>query len=74
MLREVFMFDLDQFIEDCRSAIAEDSSHKAMREVVGRAVSEPGGVIKALGEPDRAGVRKLYKSDELTILNLVWGP
>ena len=35
------MFDLDRFIADCRAAVAEDSSHKAVREVVARAVADP---------------------------------
>ena len=68
------VFDLDRFIEECRAARAADPSHKAMREVVARAVSEPGGVMKGLGEPTRAGVQKLYHAPDLTILNLVWGP
>ena len=34
------MFDLDRFIADCREAIAQDSSHKSVREVVARAVAD----------------------------------
>jgi predicted metal-dependent enzyme (double-stranded beta helix superfamily) len=68
------MFDLDQFIAGCRDAVAGDSSHKAMREVVTRAISDPSVVIAGLGEPTRAGVNGLYRSDTLTILNVVWGP
>ena len=68
------MFDLDQFIGDCRSALAEDRGGLAIREVVARAVSEPSGVLKALGEPDRAGVRRLHHTPDLTILNVIWGP
>ena len=68
------MFDLDRFIEECRAAIAADPSHKSVREVVARAVSDPGGVLRALGEPTRAGVNRIYVSPDLTILNLVWGP
>jgi predicted metal-dependent enzyme (double-stranded beta helix superfamily) len=45
-----------------------------VREVVARAVSDPASVLKGLGEPRRAGLHKLYHSDSLTILNLVWGP
>ena len=29
------MFDLDRLIADCRDAVAEDSSHKAVREIAG---------------------------------------
>ena len=68
------MFDLDQFIADCRDAVAGDPSHKAVREVVARAVSDPAAVLAGLGEPTRAAVDGLYRSDTLTILNVVWGP
>jgi predicted metal-dependent enzyme (double-stranded beta helix superfamily) len=68
------MFDLDRFIEDCRAAVAEDPSHKAVREVVARAVSAPGEVLRGLGEPTRGEVRKIHQSDTLTILNVIWAP
>src|SRR5262249_51026867 len=67
-------FDLDQFISDCRSARAADPSHKLVREVVARAVSDPAAVLKSLGEPKRAEIQKLYQSDTLTILNVIWAP
>jgi predicted metal-dependent enzyme (double-stranded beta helix superfamily) len=67
------MFDLDRFIEDCRDAVQQDSSHKAAREVLARANSDPTAILATLGEPVRAGVTPLYKSETLTILNVVWG-
>ena len=66
--------DLERFIADCRAAHAADRSHKAVREVVARAVAEPGAVLKWLGAPKRGEVQKLYHSPELTILNVVWAP
>jgi predicted metal-dependent enzyme (double-stranded beta helix superfamily) len=68
------VFDLDRFAEDCRAALAADPSHKSVREVVARAVSDPAGVIAGIGEPRRAEVQKLYHAPDLTILNVVWGP
>jgi predicted metal-dependent enzyme (double-stranded beta helix superfamily) len=68
------MFDLDQFIADCRAALAADRSHKLVREVVARAVSEPSVVLKHLGEPRRAVLQKLHHSPDLTILNVIWAP
>ena len=68
------MFDTDQFIADCKAAYAEDSSHKAVREVVAKAVSDPGQVLQGLGEPEKAGVHKIYHAPDLTIINVVWGP
>jgi len=73
-VKEGAVFDLDRFAEDCRAALAADPSHKAVREVVARAVSDPAGVLAGLGEPRRAEVQKLYHAPDLTILNVVWGP
>jgi predicted metal-dependent enzyme (double-stranded beta helix superfamily) len=68
------VFEVEGFIADCRSALSADSSHKLVREVVARAVAEPSEVLRALGEPTRAGINGVYRSPDLTILNLVWGP
>jgi predicted metal-dependent enzyme (double-stranded beta helix superfamily) len=68
------MFDPDQFVADCRNALAAEKSHKLVREVVCRAVAEPNAVLKALGEPTRGGLKALYRSDHLTILNVIWAP
>lgn len=62
------------FIADCRAAFAQDTSHKAIREVLARAMSNPPAVLKGLGEPKRAEIRKLFHSDSLTIINVVWAP
>jgi len=68
------MFSVEQLIADCRAALAADKSHKHVCEVVRRAVSEPATVLGGLGEPKRARLHELYRSDDLTILNVVWGP
>jgi len=67
-------FDLDQFLLDCLAAREADPSHKLVREVVARAVSDPNGVLRALGEPRRSEVQRLYHAPNLTILNVIWGP
>ena len=71
---DAMTFQLDQFIADCRAALAQDKTHKSVREVVARAVSDPAAVLKGLGEPTRGEVQKLYVSKELTIINVVWAP
>jgi predicted metal-dependent enzyme (double-stranded beta helix superfamily) len=68
------MFEAEQFVADCRAAFAEDATHKAVREVLARAMSDPAAVVKGLGEPKRAEIRKLFHSDNLTIINVVWAP
>jgi predicted metal-dependent enzyme (double-stranded beta helix superfamily) len=68
------MFDLFQFVADCRDAMAADKSHKYVRDVVDRAASNPAALLAALGEPRRAGLHKLYQSADLTVLNVVWAP
>src|SRR5689334_6238885 len=64
---EYSMFDLERFVADCRAAISRDKSHKAVQEVVGRAVSDPAAVLKALGEPAGSTIQKLHRSADLTI-------
>jgi predicted metal-dependent enzyme (double-stranded beta helix superfamily) len=68
------LFDVEGFIQDCREAVAGSDPHRAVQALVERAVSNPSAMIAGLGEPQRAGVHKLHVSDELTVLNLVWGP
>jgi predicted metal-dependent enzyme (double-stranded beta helix superfamily) len=68
------MFDLDRFLADCEAAVAVDASHKAVREVVAKAVRDPASVLAGLGEPQRAGLGVIYRSPTLTVLNVVWGP
>ena len=68
------MFDKERFAKECRAALQEHDTHAAVRELVARAVSEPMQIVRALGEPLRGGVETIYKSDDLTILNLCWGP
>jgi predicted metal-dependent enzyme (double-stranded beta helix superfamily) len=68
------MFEKERFIEECRAALKERDTHAAVRELVARAVSEPTQIVRTLGEPRRAGIETIYKADDLTILNLCWGP
>src|ERR1700704_6006414 len=67
------MFDVDRFIAECRGASAANGS-PAVLEVVASAVAAPSDILKALGEPRRAGLHQVFRSPELTILNVVWGP
>src|SRR5258707_12967146 len=66
------MFDIDRSAADCRAALAERGSD-AIREVVRRAVCEPGEIIAALGEQPSAFADILVRAPDLTILNVVWG-
>ena len=68
------MFELDSFINDCSVALKQDPGLNHVREITARAVSDPAAVLKGLGEPTRAGIQTLFRSDSLTILNVVWGP
>jgi hypothetical protein len=50
------MFEAERFVADCRAAFAADRTHKSIREVLARTVSDPTAVLKELGEPQRAGI------------------
>ena len=68
------MFDKERFIEECRAALAERNPQDALRELVEKAVREPASIVRALGMPTRSGVETLHHANDLTILNLSWGP
>lgn len=68
------MFHTERFIEDCRAALNEIDAQAAVMELVHRAVRDPLPLMRAVGEPVRAGVNVIYKAYDLTILNLCWGP
>ena len=68
------MLDVQRLIEKCQLALKETDPKNAIREIIERAVSLPSEVLSGLGEPVRAGVQKIYSADDLTILNVIWGP
>jgi len=68
------MFDLERFVADCQAAHAADPSHKAVREVLARALREPRSVLNGLGEPSHAQIGTLLRTPSLTILNVIWAP
>jgi len=68
------MFDLDQFKSECIAAAQKRSALQEMHEIITRTVEDPNAVLKALGEPARSEIQTLYRSDDLTILNVIWGP
>jgi len=74
MRKAASMFNRDQFISDLKSARAEADNHLACKEVVARAMADPAAIIKELGTPSRETFGALYRSPELTILNVVWAP
>jgi predicted metal-dependent enzyme (double-stranded beta helix superfamily) len=68
------MFEIERFCADCRQAMKETDQERAVREVVNQAVADPAALMRDIGEPERAGVFTLHRSDDLTVLNLIWGP
>ena len=68
------MFDLEQFKNECCLAASGAAPQENIREILARAVETPQALVKALGEPERAGIQALYRSSDLSILNVIWGP
>lgn len=68
------MFDIEKFIDDCKVAVRDADARAAVKTLVERAVSDPQSLLAAIGEPERAGLNRIHVADDLTILNIVWGP
>ena len=67
------MFDLDQFVTDCKQALTESEQQLAIKEVLERAVRNPEQVASVL-PPTKAEIVPLYAAPDLSIFKVVWAP
>jgi predicted metal-dependent enzyme (double-stranded beta helix superfamily) len=67
------MFDLDQFISDCVGARNESDPILAVKEVLDRALAQPGQMADVL-PATVAEFGPLYTSSDISIFKFVWGP
>jgi predicted metal-dependent enzyme (double-stranded beta helix superfamily) len=67
------MFVVEEFITECQQALSEAEPRRAIREVLTRTVADATSVADAL-QHHHAGITLLHNTDELTVLNVVWGP
>jgi predicted metal-dependent enzyme (double-stranded beta helix superfamily) len=67
-------FDVEQFVEDCKAAGQQSDAQSAVQDVLARQIANPTAVLTGLGEPTSGGIKTLYRSPSLTILNIVWAP
>ena len=58
---EKAMFNLDNFVTDCRSAVRRDPTHNSVTELLTRALEDPAALVKALGEPKKSGITPIYQ-------------
>jgi predicted metal-dependent enzyme (double-stranded beta helix superfamily) len=66
--------DLERLVEEVERAGKQPDAQPAVHAVLERAVSEPGALLAAIGEPREAGIHTLHRAPDLTILNVVWAP
>jgi predicted metal-dependent enzyme (double-stranded beta helix superfamily) len=66
------LFDTRRFVDDVRTSVRE--GQRGVEEVLRRAVSDPHAIVTGLGGPMQAGIHTLHRSDEVTVLNVVWAP
>jgi predicted metal-dependent enzyme (double-stranded beta helix superfamily) len=66
------VFDVDAFVAECQTALAEPQPMLAIKEILDRAVAEPDAVATALhAEP---GVAVLQRNADLTVISVVIPP
>lgn len=66
--------DIDRFVADCMAANEEADAQAAVNEVLAKAVSTPDAVLAALGDPAKAELNVLLRSQSLTIFAATWTP
>lgn len=68
------MFDVQEFVAQCRAVLSEQHAPIAIKEVLDRTLSDPAAIDVALGESNVGGIVPLHRADDLTILHIVWPP
>jgi predicted metal-dependent enzyme (double-stranded beta helix superfamily) len=68
------MFEVDRLVHQCLAALDDPTPTLAVKEILAEAVSRPAEVRAALGEPARAEIVPLHRSDRLTIIKVLWAP
>jgi predicted metal-dependent enzyme (double-stranded beta helix superfamily) len=67
------VFDVDTLLADCVAARAASEPRRAIREVLERALADPGAVADAL-QPAEGGLDLLHRAPDLTVIHIVWAP
>jgi predicted metal-dependent enzyme (double-stranded beta helix superfamily) len=67
------VFDVDEFVEQCRDALGESEPRLAIRDLLEQTVNRGDEVERAL--PARRGeLTALHTSPEITVLKVIWAP
>ena len=67
-------FKLQSFISSCLAVINDADAHKQITALLAKVVADPDSIYAEIGRPEKAQIEKLYVSDELTVVNVVWAP
>lgn len=69
-------FDKDEFVAECLAAVRSgDGAHKAVKEIVDRAVSMPSAIESEVRPWSESPMMTVWhRSDEFTALHIVWPP
>jgi predicted metal-dependent enzyme (double-stranded beta helix superfamily) len=67
------VFDVDEFVEECRGALGENEPRLALRDLLERTVCRGDELERVL--PARRGeLTPLHTSPDLTVLKVIWAP
>ena len=67
------MFDVDEFVEECKGALHETEPRLAVRDLLERTVNR-GSELEAVLPARRGELTPLYESPALTVMKVVWAP
>ena len=68
------LIEMQPFVDACIAANKESDPQAAVTEVLTSAVSDPGAMLNAIGEPSEAGLKVFHSSETLTIFAATWTP
>ena len=53
------MFEIDKFIQECDSRIDKKNNHKAVIDILSRAVENTTDLFNCFGEPTQGGIQNI---------------
>lgn len=68
------MFALEKFVADCLCAVRGAAAPRVVHDLMKVAFADASSVMQSVGAPTPSGLVPIYRSHELTILNVVWKP
>ena len=65
---------ISKLIENCLDALNQEKPQQRIKQLIQDIIETPETLYQAIGLPTQGGIEKLFVSERLTVINVVWAP